>query len=523
MATSPPQHSLGASPSDETAPSHESDEPKRTGVRRIPLRRRWLYRGLLLALLLLPLLLCEALLALLGWGTAAEDEDPYIAFSAVQPLFVRVGDRYEIPESRQVYFRPQAFPATKGPRTFRIVCFGGSTVQGSPYSTETAFSTWLALNLKAADSSRDWEVINCGGISYASYRLAPIVEEMLGHEPDLLILYIGHNEFLEDRTYGDVKATPAAIAGAHAVLSRSRTYSMLRSAWMSAMQSAPAKKTELPDEVDTILDYQRGLDEYHRDDAWRAGVVRHFEFNLRRMIGQAREAGVPVLLVDPPCNLKDCPPFKFEPSPQLDEAANARVAALWNEAQRLESEQLERQCALLREALAVDGRHAGIHYHLAKCLEGLGRFEEAKRHFLRACDDDVCPLRVIEPLHAAIRRTASDTGTPLVDLRKLFDEQSPEGIPGDEMFVDHVHPHIHWHQRIADELLEAMAREALTTPVTDWRERRKPLYVQQMGSLDEVYFERAKQRLDGQNRWAQGRALKIRPNADRQLLEPPGP
>jgi lysophospholipase L1-like esterase len=434
---------------------------------------------------------------------------------------VRVGDNYEIPESRQVYFAPQSFPADKGQRTFRIFCLGGSTVQGSPYSTPTAFSTWLALNLKAADPSRDWEVINCGGISYASYRLVPIVEELLQHQPDLLILYTGHNEFLEERTYGDVKATPAAVAGAHQMLSRLRTYRAARGAWIRATQPAQSPKTELPAEVDTVLDYQGGLDLYHRDDAWREGVARHFEFNLRRMIGMARQAGVPVLLVDPPCNLKDCPPFKFEPAPGLDAASLARFESLWKQAQTLDSDQLERQCDLLRQALAIDPRHAGVHYHLAQCLEALGRDDEARPHFLAACDEDACPLRIIEPLHAAIRRTASETGTPLVDLRKQFDERSPNGIPGDEQFVDHVHPTIYWHQRIGEALLEAMAGESLVTPAADWRERAKLLERIQMGAVDEVYFQRAKQRLDGQNRWAQGRALKIRPSAERQLLEPP--
>ena len=44
-------------------------------------------------------------------------------------------------------------------------------------------------------------MINCGGVSYASYRLGPILDEVLGYEPDLIMLYTGHNEFLEARTY----------------------------------------------------------------------------------------------------------------------------------------------------------------------------------------------------------------------------------------------------------------------------------------------------------------------------------
>jgi lysophospholipase L1-like esterase len=507
MATSPAE--AGAAP---------RAKPKRS--RRVPARRRWLYRGVVLLALIALVALCEGAFRLLGWGLTTERDDPYVGFSAVHPLFVRVGERYEIPESRQVYFRPQSFPAAKDERTFRIFCIGGSTVQGRPYAVESAFSTWLALDLKAADPARDWEVINCGGVSYAGYRLAPIVDELLGYEPDLLILYTGHNEFLEARTYDDVTATPPAAAEAHALLSRLRIYNAARSAWIDAARPDRSPKAELPAEVDATLDYQGGLDEYHRDDAWREAVVAHFEFNLRRMIAAANSKGVPVLLVDPPSNLRDCPPFKSEPSVELTAQPRARFDALWHEARDLGSERLERQCELLREALAIDGRHAAAHYYLAKCLEGLERFDEAKAEFLRARDEDICPLRIIGPLHAAIRRTAADTGTPLVDLRALFDRESRVGIPGDDLFLDHVHPTIDGHQLIAVALLESMAEQSLLAPREDWRERAKPLIRRQMGSLDAVYFERGRQRLDGLRRWAQGRALKIRPNPDERLLEP---
>ena len=474
---------------------------------------------MLLALLAL-FALCEGTFRLLGWGLPSEREDPYVGFSAVHPLFVREGDRYEIPESRQMYFRPQSFPAMKGKRTYRIFCLGGSTVQGRPYAVETAFSTWLATDLTAADPSRDWEVINCGGVSYASYRLAPIVDELLGYEPDLLILYTGHNEFLETRTYRNVTETPAAAAEAHSILSQSRIYNAARSALIHAAQPAESPKTELPAEVDAALDYQGGLDQYHRDDAWRRGVAAHFEYNLRRMIAAAHNQGVPVLLVDPASNEKDCPPFKSELSKELTNDQRARFDALWHEAQDLGSEQLERQCELLREALAIDDGYAGAHFYLAKCLEGLEKYDQAKVEFLRAQDDDVCPLRITEPLHAAIRRVAADTGTPLVDIRGLFDRRSPVGIPGDDQFMDHVHPKIDGHQEIAAALVEAMAAQSLLTPAEGWRERGKLLIKRQIGKLDNAYFDRGNQRLDALRRWAQGRALKIRPNPAEKLLEP---
>jgi len=160
-----------------------------------------------IVVVLSPLALGELVLR---WCVAAppvDVDDPYIAFSGMSPLFVldSTGTRFEIAEQHLTFFRPQSFAATKSPRTFRAFCLGGSTVQGRPYAVETSFTTWLALNLRAARPGPDWEVVNCGGISYASYRLVPIMRELLGREPDLFIIYTGQNEFLEDRTYGRLK------------------------------------------------------------------------------------------------------------------------------------------------------------------------------------------------------------------------------------------------------------------------------------------------------------------------------
>ncbi len=276
----------------------------------ITTRRRWRVLAFRLAAVLvglLPLLACELAFRWLDWGRPNLHEDPFVGFSATRPLFVLdpTRTRFEIAPSRRLFFQPDSFAAVKSPREFRIFCLGGSTVQGRPFSIETSFTTWLELSLQAADPSRSWEVVNCGGVSYASYRLAPIVEELLQHKPDLFILCTGHNEFLEDRTYAAIKRTPAAVRLPLEWLSRLRTFVLAREAVLRLADQEPdpdaATRPVLPKEVDTILDYRGGLRSYHRDDRWREGVIAHFEFNLRRMIelapvrGRAGDPGQPGL------------------------------------------------------------------------------------------------------------------------------------------------------------------------------------------------------------------------------------
>jgi lysophospholipase L1-like esterase len=473
--------------------------------------KRWLFRIAAVLLGLSPFVVAEGVFRLLDWGRPFETQDPYVGFTAIHPLFVPTadGDRLETAEARLVLFYRDSFAARKSPREYRVFCLGGSTVQGSPYTIETSFTTWLELNLRAADPERKWEVVNCGGLSYASYRLTPILEEVLRHEPDLVILCTGHNEFLEDRSYASVKRTPRWVARVHGRCSTLRTYNLCRAGWLSLTDeprgAAWAGRTTLPEEVDAWLDHPDGLEPYHRDDAWRDGVVAHFRFNLQRMANLAAAAGVPLVLVNPVSNLKDCPPFKIEPRTDLSPDQRQTFDRLWAEAKSLPDEQRARRLELLLQALAIDDRHAGAHFLLGRCYLEQRWYAEAKQAFVRAKDEDICPLRMLESMHEALAEVANDCRLPMVDALSLFEQQTSDGILGNELLLDHVHPTINGHQMIADELLRELESMGVVQPRRGWQTRRDQLYREHLATLDAPYFARAKERLEGQRRWTEGR------------------
>jgi len=292
-------------------------------VRNKPSRRRSRLRAVFfhlaaMVVVLSPLVVGELVLRLCVPHPPINLDDPYVSFAGLRPLFVlnSTGTRFETVEERLVCFCPQSFAATKSPDTFRVFCVGGSTVQGRPYAVETSFTTWLKLNLRAARPEVDYEVVNCGGISYASYRLVPIMQELLKYEPDLFIIYTGHNEFLEDRTYRRLKRMPSALIRLHRVMLNLRSYSLAHRFFSSrrAQNSGDGRSSKpvLPIEVRARLDFSDGLDSYHRDDVWHQGIIEHFRHNLRTMVRISRGAGVPVILVNPVTNLKDCPPFNAD-------------------------------------------------------------------------------------------------------------------------------------------------------------------------------------------------------------------
>ena len=458
---------------------------------------------------LAPFVVCELTLRIGGWGRVSDAVDPFVGFAAVHPLFElsQDGQRHEIPDSRQSFFRPESFSVEKPPNGFRIFCLGGSTVQGRPFSTETSFTSWLELSLRAADPSRAWEVVNCGGISYASYRLTPILLELLEHEPDLFVIYTGHNEFLEDRTYRAVKRTPRWIVRTHGTLTRLRTYNVLRSWWVGSEKLTD--RPVLPSDVDALLDYKGGLEDYVRDDGWRRDIREHFEFNLRQMIHLAGGADVPVILVNPVSDLENTPPFKFAHGDGIAAAEREAFLRLWDEARSLDATPQGRIEAL-RKAIAIDDRHAGVHFLLGRLYETRGDLKLAMSSYICAKDEDICPLRMLEPMHEAILCVAAETQAILIDARQLFQQWAGSVFPGEKWLVDHVHPTIAGHRRLAEHLVLHMEHLGLTNLATGWEGRRDVSYRVHLKGLEPDYYIRGRQRLDGLKRWSQGRASGVK-------------
>jgi lysophospholipase L1-like esterase len=469
------------------------------------------FRALAVLLGLLPLALLEMLCVVFGWGAADPGLGPYEEIHVPAPLFElnSTGERYQIAVARQEFFRPDSFAARKGDDEFRIFCLGGSTVQGRPYSIETSFTTWLELHLRAADRRVDWDVVNCGGVSYASYRLLPILREVLQYEPDLIVLCTGHNEFLEDRSYRRFTRRPAWIARGQQLAAGLRTYRLLHAGYWRLRAPASSESASsgpvLPTEVQAVLDSHDGLAVYHRDETWRRAVIAHYGFNLERMLLATEEAGVPTILVNPVSNLRDCPPFKSQHRAQLRPEEEVQWKSAWNEAREHYGRDIRRSLALLQQARHIDDQYAGLHYQLGQCYDVLGDTQRARYHFLQAKELDICPLRMLEPMHRILHEVARDSGVALVDARQLIERRCRAQIADDSWMLDHVHPSIRGHQLIADALAETMVREGIFHPDQGWSQRRDDAYQQQLDSLDELYFQEGKRRLEGLRVWARGR------------------
>lgn len=485
-------------------------------TRKASFGKRLLFRVLAVLISLSPLILLEIGFRLTGMGQATDYDDPFVGFSDIHPLFVRNDEtgRYEIPKSRQTHFRPDWFAIDKAPDEFRIFVLGGSTVQGRPYFIETSFTTWLELSLDVADPSREWEVVNCGGVSYASYRLVPILREVLGYQPDLIIVCTGQNEFLEDRSYGHLKTESGVLTWSQQNVSSLRTYNVFRGAILDLLGESP--QPDIPEgrpilgpESDAMLDWEGGMAGYERDPEWQADVMAHYRFNLRHLADIAALAEVPFLFVSPMTNL-EWPPFKPEHRDDITPEDEEEFAFLLDEAQRRSMVSLADAMDLLEFAIGLDDQHAMAHYHMGMYLKAQGRLEEAEQSLIRAKDLDICPLRMLEPMKVMLHEVAAETDMPLFDAEALLAAYSRSGFPDNQWLIDHVHPTVEGHQLIAEGLVGELTRLGFLEPKPGWEAERDQAYAAHLDTLDEAYFAWGDMRLKAVQAWGHGLAVRKR-------------
>jgi tetratricopeptide (TPR) repeat protein len=409
----------------------------------------------------------EGLLRIASVSTSLETEDPFIGFEASLPLFVEGraanGRIYlDTAANKHKYFNAQQFAREKPAHSRRVFCLGGSTTYGRPYDDGTSFCGFLRASLRAIAPNVSWEVVNAGGISYASYRVAVVANELARYEPDLLVVYTGHNEFLEERSYHAMRELPAWRVGFERRLRSLRSYAVFEALLRLGTRSTRHDDRDtLAAEVETRLDSSIGLDAYTRDDALAAKVIEHFRFNLERIIERGRSSGAEVLLVVPAGNLADASPFKSETSKNISplqeqqfySAFDAGIAAF-------QSGALGQAHELLERAVSLDPRYAHAHYAYGRVLVAEHHYAEARQHFEAARDEDVCPLRARSEIVAVAREVSSRLEVPTVDFPELIARSlGPDKPPrGAGWFLDHVHPTIEGNRLLARAILSELHR-----------------------------------------------------------------
>ncbi len=318
---------------------------------------------------------------------------------------------------------PEFFRAQKPPTGFRVFVLGESSAQGFPYPRTGSFARLLDAALTDALPGRDVEVITLGIAATNSYAMLDVLPEVLAQHPDAVLYYGGHNEYV-----GALGAGASNRLSASPVLTRFfLRLQQLRSVralnrFVAQWRARGAAGAIDPAAASFMEAVTNGKEVTLELPEYRTGV-KQFEQNLERIVQGIVQAGVPLYLASTPSNVRDQPPFAS--------AGNTAARAA---------------------------------YRAAQVALQAGDSVQARTAFVQARDLDVVRFRAPSVFDSVVRRVVQRTaaGVTYVPMVEAFAAQSVVGVPGRELFLEHVHPNRAGVQLLARTFLQTM----LATPPT---------------------------------------------------------
>lgn len=391
------------------------------------------------------------------------ERSPYAELRRSASIFAEVEE-----SGRQVYRRTshhrrilgnQGFLKNK-PRTgYRVFLLGGSAAAGWPYSLgRYNIARFLERKLARLLPGREVEVINVAGGTFGSHRVKAVFDEIIGYQPDLILIYSGNNEFLERYVFQELDP-PRAL----------RHVAVARILWGLAGafgQEAMHYDQDTYDHRDLAsnrIAFAFGKSSVlRRDPEQFRELLTRYRRNIDYMVATCHERGVPVMLLTVPVNLKDWIPNASRHGMGL----TGSMLDAWQERfregfLRLERGEFPAAIDSLRRALEFDDEHAETWYYAGVALLHAGDRGAAKEAFVAALARDAYPFRALPEMQESLRRIAELRGAPLVDIVSTLERLTPDGISGLDVLLDYVHPTIASQEAIATEILKAAAEASL--------------------------------------------------------------
>jgi tetratricopeptide (TPR) repeat protein len=391
------------------------------------------------------------------------------------------GQDYYVPNDRFGYrFFPPAMARTPVSRrmlakkpagTYRIFLFGESAAQGDPDPSFGA-GRYLQTLLRERYPGTDFEVVCVAMTAINSHAVLPIARECARRDGDLWIIYMGNNEMVGPFGAGTVfgpRAPGISMVRADLAIKTTRTGQLLDSLmrrW-GASQSTPKTWSGLNMFKDHELRY---------DDPARLRAYENFKANLADILSAGRSAGVPVILSTVGSNLRDCAPFASLHSTALTEPQKAQ----WKEFDR---EGIARQAAgdykealkQFSQAWAIDPHYAELPFRMGTCDLALSNDDQALREFELARDDDALAFRADTRINHIIKDASdrdSGKGVYFLDAARMLAQFSPDKIPGNELFYEHVHLNFDGNyllgRAFADQTAKLLAKSLVSGGKNEW-------------------------------------------------------
>ncbi len=327
------------------------------------------------------------------------------------------GGKYVInPDIGRKYFTTGDFNPTtsedkfdihKKADSFRVFVLGGSSAEGFPFAPMGSFARYIRKRLELVYPHTKIEVINLGMTAVNSYTLLDLLHGVLNQKPNLILIYAGHNEYYGALGVGSEESlgSSRAIIELMLYLDNFKVTQLVRNSihWVYSLFSSKNNASS-----GTLMS-RMAKDKYIllNSKEYYAGL-KQFKENLTGMLHMIKDKGVPVILGRLVSNLKDQKPFISVKTPGYQTADQ-----VYKEAE----DELKNKNYSIADSL----------FKLAKDLDAL-RF------------------RAPEKMNNIIDNLGKEFHDAVVPIDSIFASASPDGIVGNNLIVDHLHPNVKGYQ-----------------------------------------------------------------------------
>ncbi len=316
----------------------------------------------------------------------------------------------------------QLFLKTKPKNGYRIFVLGGSSAAGFPYGSNVSFPNILERALSKTFPNKRIEVINVAMAAINSYSLLDFTDEILEQSPDALLIYAGHNEYYGALGVGSKQSLGNYqwLIHTYLKLNSVRTFLLLRDfiGWIKIQFSKlfyggskidPSATLMEKIVAEQIIPYGSPL--------YEAGKEQ-FVYNMHEILKKAASKNVPVILSELVSNIKDQRPFI---------SVNDK-----------------------------EGNSASLVYKKGKQLQAKSEFEKANKYYKEAKDLDALRFRAPEEFNDILRDLSRKYNLQIAATVSYFEKESPKGIIGNNLILEHLHPNKEGYYLLAKAFYETM-------------------------------------------------------------------
>lgn len=272
---------------------------------------------------------------------------------------------------------------------------------------------FLKRRLELLYPSVNFEVVNLGVSAVNSYFIADIIDDVIDQQPDLILVYAGHNEY-----YGafgvasnDIASQSPGTARFILQLRELKIYQLL-----SDLISGVAGIFVSTDNASskTLMESMVGDNLVERNSDTFAGGVSNYRDNLTYIFTLCSENNIPVIAGELTSNLMQAPLENIvSEKNKANEKFNSGITAISDSS-----------------------------------------FAEAYDSLRMSKDLDALRFRAPSEINDVINSTASKHNSPVVKIDSLFRSISINRIPGYNLFTDHLHPNVDGYRLISDLYLQ---------------------------------------------------------------------